>query len=131
MRLMSMCNMKAPIIKQHIGQRFGARGGEKLLHLPASSKQPDAEDVRDLMISYITGVCSQADGPSCDERPSAPATLATLAVVLLLLQSPVGEEEEKVLAALYTAGVEAARIARLHQKWKSGHLMRIDCCMAD
>jgi hypothetical protein len=47
------------------------------------------------------------------------------------LHSPVGEEEKKVLATLYTAGVEAARIARLRQKWKPGHPMRIDRCMAD
>jgi hypothetical protein len=123
--------MKAPITKPHTGQRFGARGYKKLLHLPASCKHLDAEAVRDLMITYVTSACSQADWLSCGERPSAPAALTALAVVLLLLQSPVGEEEEKALAPLYTAGVEAARIARLRQKWKPGHPAQIDCCMAD
>lgn len=80
------------------------------------------------MITYSTGGCSQSDWLSYDERLSA---LAALAVVLLLLRSPVGEEEKKVLAPLYTAGVEAARIARLQQKWKPGHPLRIDRCMAD
>jgi hypothetical protein len=120
--------MKAPIIKQPTGQHFGAREGKKLLHLTASCKQPDAEAMSDLMITYITGFCSQADWLSCDERLSA---LAALTVVLLLLHSPVGEEEKNVLAPLYTAGVEAARIARLRQKWKPGHPARIECCMAD
>jgi hypothetical protein len=83
-------------------------------------KQPDAETIRDLMISYAAGVGSQAELLSCDEPPSGPATLAALAVVLLLLQSPVSEEEEKVLAPLYTTGLEAARLARLRQKWKPG-----------
>jgi hypothetical protein len=123
--------MKAPITKRHTGQYFGTRGGKKLLHLPASCKPTDADRVRDLMIAYVTRACSQADWLFCDERPSAPAALAALAVVLLLLQSPVGEEEEKALAPLYTAGVEAARIARIRQKWKPGHSARIDCCMAD
>jgi hypothetical protein len=126
-----MCNMKASIIKQYIGQHFGAREGEKLLHLTAPCKQPDAEAVSDLKIPYIAGGRSQADWLSCDERPSALAAPAALAVVLLLLQSPVCEEEEKVLAPLYTAGVEAARIARLRQKWKPRHPAPIDCCMTD
>ena len=123
-----MCNMKAPIIKQHTAQHHGAREGEKLLHLSAFRKQPDTKAVRDLMISYVTGGCSQADDLSCDEHTSA---LATLAVVLLLSHSPVGEEEKKVLAPLYTAGVEASRIARLHQKWKPGYQAQTECCMAD
>jgi hypothetical protein len=120
--------MKAPIIKQQIGRHTRAREGEKLLRLPTPCKHPDSETVRDLMITYSTGGWSQADWLSCDERLSA---LAALAVVLLLLHSPVGEEEKKVLGPLYTAGVEAARIARLRQKWKPGHPMRIDRYMAD
>ena len=83
------------------------------------------------MITYATGSCSHADWLSCDECPSALAALAALAVVLLLLHSPVGEEEEKALAPLYTAGFEAARLARLRQKWKPGHPMQIDRGMAD
>lgn len=120
--------MKAPIIKQQIGQYARAREGEKLLLLPEPGNPPDLEAVRDLMITYSLGGCSHADWLSCDERLSE---LAALAVVLLLLHSPVGEDEKKVLAPLYTAGVEAARIARLRQKWKPGHPMRIDRCMAD
>jgi hypothetical protein len=109
-----MCNMKAPIIKH----RTGAREGEKVLRLSALCKQPDAEVVRDLMITYVTGSRLQAGWPSCDERLSA---LTALAVVLLLLHTPSYEGEKKVLAPLYAAGVEAARIARLRQKWKPGH----------
>jgi hypothetical protein len=107
---------------------------EKLLRLPTPDEHSEAEAVRDLMITCSTGFCSQADWLPGDERlsaPAAPAAPAALAVVLPLLHSPVGEEEKKVLATLYTAGVEAARIARLRQKWKPGHPMRIDRCMAD
>jgi hypothetical protein len=106
--------MKAPIIKH----RTGAREGEKVLRLSALYKQPDAEVVRDLMIAYVTGFHSQADWPSYDERLSA---LIALAVVLLLLHTPSGEEEKKVLVPLYTARLEAVRIARIRQKWKPGH----------
>ena len=114
-----MRNMKAPI-KHHTGRHTGAREGEKLLHLPPPCKHPDAEVVRDLMITYDTGVCSQADRLSCDER------LFALVVVLLLLHSPAGEEEKKALAPLYPVGVEAARIARLRQKWKPIYRMQTD-----
>jgi hypothetical protein len=78
----------------------------------------DAEVVRDLMIAYVTGFHLQADWPSYDERLSA---LIVLAVALLLLHTPSGEEEKKELAPLYNAGVEAIRIARIGQKWKPGH----------
>ena len=70
------------------------------------------------MIAYVTGFRLQADWPSCDERLSA---LTELAAVLLLLHTPDGEEEKKVLAPLYIAGIETARIARLRKKWKPGH----------
>jgi len=108
--------MKAPIIKQHAR----AWEGEKLLYLPEPCKHPDTVAVRDLMITHATGFCSQADLLSCDERLSA------LAVVLLLLHSPVSEEEKKVLAPLYPVGIEAARIARLRQKWKPIYPMQTD-----
>jgi hypothetical protein len=123
--IVNVINVKASIFKQHIGARAGAREGEKLLYPPEPGKHPDEEAVRDLMITYATGFCSQADRLSCDERLSA------LAVVLLLLHSPAGEEEEKALAPLYTVGFEAARIARLRQKWKPRHSMQIDRGMAD
>jgi hypothetical protein len=114
--------MKAPI-KHHTGLHAGAGEGAKLLHLPAPCKHPYTEAVRDLVITYDTGVCSQSDRLSCDEHLSA---LAALAVVLLLLHSPVSEEEKKVLAPLCAVGVEAARIARLRQKWKPIYPIQTD-----
>jgi len=120
-----MRNMKAPI-KHHTGLHTGAGEGEKLLHLPAPCKHPDTEAVRDLVITYDTVGCSQSDRLSCDEHLSTLSALAALAVVLLLLHSPVSEEEKKVLATLYPAGVEAARIARLRQKWKPIYPMQTD-----
>jgi hypothetical protein len=109
--------MKAPI-KHYTGARARAGECEKLLHLLKPCKHPDAEIVRDRVITYVTGFCSQADQLFCDESPSALAALAALAVILLLSRSPVDEEEKKVLAPLYAVGVEAARIARFRQKWK-------------
>jgi hypothetical protein len=112
----NVINMITSIVKQHIW----AREGEKLLHLTVPCKHSDKEATRDLEITYASGFYSQADWLSYDNRLSA------LAVVLLLLHSPVGEEEEKALAPLYTAGLEAARIARHRQKWKPTHPMQID-----
>jgi hypothetical protein len=117
-----MRNMKAPI-KYHTGLHTREVEGDKLVHLPAPCKHPDTEAISDLVITYDTGICSQSDRLSCDEHISA---LTALAVVLLLLHSPVSEEEKKALAPLHPVGVEAARIVRLRQKWKPIYPMQID-----
>lgn len=79
------------------------------------------------MVSYVVGSCSREEEVAfmrhcldCD------ACFTTLAMILLLLGSPVGDEEEKALSLLRPVGLKAAEIAREEQKRESRRPSTVD-----
>jgi hypothetical protein len=84
-----------------------------MLHVPTPCEHEDEEVARDLMVAYVTRSCAPEQGLDFETHClSCEECLAKLAIVICLLRSPLGEEDERALAPLYTTGVEAAMVAR-------------------
>jgi hypothetical protein len=83
------------------------------LRLLTLCKHPNKETARNIIVAYTSGVCSPAEEGDFESHClSCGECLTTLVIILRLLHFPVGEEEGKTLALLYTIGREAARVAR-------------------
>ena len=92
-----------------------------MMDVPSRCKNADDGVARDLMVSYAAGSCSPAERLEMESHClSCAECLATLAIVLQLSRSPLAEEEEQALGALYPIGLKAARTARRLSKLNPG-----------
>jgi hypothetical protein len=95
--------------------------------LPEPCKHPDKDVARNLMVSYVAGVCSPAGKRNFEDHClSCEECCSTLAILMRLSHSPIAEEKEEALAQL----MESPRKARQGQKRKSRRQSRLDSRVA-